>query len=129
MGGFFKGFLNKLKSKLFSKKKPTEQTSRKKPKYFRSKKLDASLSKLLNKEIHKSYRGKGGSVSFTYHKPDGTKGSRSIIPYTAKKTKKGYLLVGFDKNKGELRSFSLDRMKQTKTAFWKGFINESEKSY
>lgn len=96
---FFRGFAKK-------KEKPASSSTGavKPPKLFYSKKLDPTFVKGLNKAIKKK-----SDITIKYKKKDGSVVTRKVTPYTAKGRN---LVVGHDHERGELRSFRVDRIER-----------------
>jgi len=113
--GFWSKFKEKFKESLLGRKKPTSKSGGG-IKYFYSKKLDTSKTKLLNRAIKDNSSGKLSDVVINYTKADGTKAKRKVRPITAKKTKKGYLVLAHDYMRDDIRSFRVDRLGSIKTA-------------
>jgi predicted DNA-binding transcriptional regulator YafY len=99
-----------------------EVIDRKPPRLFYSKKMDEKHRRHFNNAIRRNARGGDHFVTFHYVKEDGSRENKEVKPYTSKKSKDGkYLLVGYAKDRGELRSYRTDRIHHIKEAFWRGF--------
>lgn len=114
---FWSKFKEKFEEKVLGKKQPiVKPKSGGGIKYFYSKKLDPSHTKLLNRTIKSNSAGKQSDVVIKYTKADGSKSERKVRPITAKKTKKGYLMLAHDYMRNDIRSFRMDRVGSIKTA-------------
>ena len=74
---------------------------------------------LFNNLLDATMNGK--EVAFEYHKLRGTKGEqRTVRPYHVMQNENGWYLIGLDVDRGEIRTFALQRLKElraTKTRF------------
>lgn len=92
---------------------------------FRSKKLHPEHVAAINRALRHNAKGKEHNVLIEYTKADGTKTDRKIRPLAVRGK---HLLLAHDHNRGEVRSFRMDRVGMVKAAFWTGFEKQAKLS-